>query len=146
MTGEGGFIMRDTRGMRFVIAAACGLGLLGAWTTSGRAAGKVDEKLAAVLGKEVELAAHPTAKDPALLDYKESTPKDGRLQLTVKMKYFGKITSAKYTATVTITVDTTKEPPRVIDIDYKDDNKIPASGKKLKALENTLGKKLPNKL
>ena len=43
-------------------------------------------------------------------------------------------------------IDTTKEPPRVLDLDYKDDNKIPSSKKKLKDVEKSLEKKLPTKL
>src|SRR5437763_15974283 len=98
--------MRSSRGLwglALVSAAA-----LACWASPARAA-KVDEKLATALGREVVQAAHPTAKDVSLLDYKESM-KDGRLVLSIKMKYFGKVTSAKYTANVTITVDPGKEP------------------------------------
>ena len=52
---------------------------------------------------------------------------DGRLVLSIRMKYYGKVTSAKYTSDVTITIDPTKEPPRVVDVAYKDDNTVPAS-------------------
>jgi hypothetical protein len=78
---------------------------------------KVDEKLAETLGREVVQAAHPTAQNIALLDHKEAT-KDGRLVLSLKMKYYGKVTSAKYTANVTVILDPSKEPPRVVDVNY----------------------------
>jgi hypothetical protein len=129
-----------------LVVVLCGCAFLVLGTKPARAANKIDDKLAAILGKDVVLAAHPTAQDPALLEYKETTPKDGRRVLHLKMKYFGKATSAKYLATITITIDTTKQPPRVLDLNYKDDNKIPSSKKKLKAVEDALTKKLPKKL
>jgi hypothetical protein len=137
--------MRRTKGVWLAAVVLCAAAVLAGWPAPARA-GKIDEKLAATLGKDVVLAAHPTAQDPALLDYRETTPKEGRLELNLKMKYFGKATSAKYTATIKITIDTTKEPPRVLDLDYKDDNKIPSSKKKLKDVEKSLEKKLPTKL
>ena len=117
---------------------------LACWASPARAA-KIDEKLATSLGQEVVQAAHPSAKDVSLLDYKEAT-KDGRLVLSIKMKYYGKVTSAKYTANVTITVDPGKEPPKVVDVDYKDDNRVPASKKGLKEVNDRLQKHLPKKL
>jgi hypothetical protein len=137
--------MRSSKGKGLVVVL-CGCAFLVAGATQARAADKIDEKLAASLGKDVVLAAHPTAKDPALLEYKETTPKAGRRVLQIKMRYFGKTTNAKYLATITITIDTTKEPPKVLDLNYKDDNKIPSSKKKLKAVEDALTKKLPKKL
>jgi len=113
------------------------------WAGPPRAT-KIDEKLADKLGREVVQAAHPTAKDVALLDHKEAT-KDGRQVLSIKMKYYGKVTSAKYTANVTIILDPTREPPRVVDVDYKDDNQIPASKKRLKDVSGRLEKLLPKK-
>jgi hypothetical protein len=130
----------------WLVVVLCGCAFLLTGATSARAENKIDKKLAAILGKDVVLAAHPTAKDPALLEYKETAPKDGRLVLALKMRYFGKLTSVKYLATVTITIDTSKKPARVQDLDYKDDNKIPSSKKKLKAVEAELTKKLPKKL
>jgi len=128
------------------VVVLCGCAFLVGGAAQARAANKIDEKRAAILGKEVVLAAHPTAQKVGLLEYKETAPKAGRLVLRLKMRYFGKATDAKYLATVTITIDTTKEPPTVLDLDYKDDNKVPASKKKLKAVEDTLTKKLPKKL
>jgi hypothetical protein len=115
------------------------------WAGPARGAAKIDEKLAASLGQEVVQAAHPTAQAIALLKHKEAT-KDARLVLSVKMKYHGKVTSAKYTADVTIILDPSKEPPRVVDVHYKDDNKIPASKKGLKDVGGRLAKRLPKKL
>jgi len=72
----------------------CGCAFLASGATAARAGDKIDEKLAAILGKDVVLAAHPSAQDPAL-QYKETPAKDGRVTLRIKMKYFGKVTSAK---------------------------------------------------
>jgi len=130
-------------GLVFVL---CGCAFLANGATSARAGDKIDEKLAAILGKDVVLAAHPSAQDPAMLEYKETAGKEeGRLTLRIKMKYFGKVTSAKYVADITITIDTTKDPAKVLDLDYKDDNKVPSSSKKLKAVADDLTKKLPKK-
>jgi hypothetical protein len=137
--------MRSGRRMGLVFVV-CGCAFLANGATSARAADKIDEKLAAILGKDVVLAAHPSAQDPALLEYKETAGKEGRLTLRLKMKYFGKVTSAKYEADITITIDTTKEAFKVLDLDYKDDNKVPSSKTKLKAVEDELTKKLPKKI
>jgi len=125
----------------------CSLALLLACWTAGpaRGANKIDEKLAAELGKEVVAAAHPSARDISLLDYKESM-QGGRLVLSIRMKYYGKVTSAKYAADVTITVDPSKEPPRVVDVAYKDDNNVPASKKNLKGVGDKIAGRLPKKL
>ena len=120
--------------------------LLACWTTvPARGANKIDEKLATSLGRDVVAAAHPSARGISLLDYKEST-RDGRLVLSIRMKYYGKVTSAKYTSDVTITVDPRREPPRVVDVDYKDDNKVPANKKNLKEVGDKLASQLPKKL
>ncbi len=107
---------------------------------------KIDDKLAEVLGKDVVGAAHPTAKNAALIEYKESSPKAGRLTMNIKMKYFGKVTKKEYKADVTLTLDTSDSPPKVLDLEYKDDNKVPASKAKLKLMPDALSKKLPKKL
>lgn len=135
------------RGRTVVVLAVIGCGVaLVVGAAPAPAANKIDETAAANIGKQVVLAAHPTAQDPALLEYKETTPQEGRLALEIKMKYFGKTTSAKYTATITVTIDTTKEPPHVVDLSYTDDNTIPWSRKKVKAAEGEIGKQLPKKL
>jgi hypothetical protein len=144
-TGEEIAVMRSTRGVWFtLVAVAAVVALLGG--TGPAQAAKVDEQLAKTLGRTVVVAAHPTAQKVEMTDYKVSTPKDGRLVLDIRMKYFGKVTSAKYLASVRITLDTTKEPPKVVDINYKDDNKIPASKKGLKNAEDLVARKLPKKL
>jgi hypothetical protein len=119
--------------------------LLACWAAPARGANKIDEKLAASLGKEVVEAAHPTAQDISLLGYKE-TSKDGLLVLAIRMKYYGKVTSDKYTSNISILIDPSKTPPRVVDVDYKDDNKVPASKRRLKDVGDKLAKRLPKKL
>ena len=57
--------------------------------------------------------------------------------MNIKMYYMGKVTKRKYSATIKLTLDTSSNPPKVLDIDYKDDNKLPAS-KKLKAKKGIL--------
>jgi hypothetical protein len=125
--------------------ALFGAAILACRAAPAHGANKIDEKLAASLGKDVVEAAHPTAKDISLLEYKEST-KDDRLVLSIKMKYHGKVTKAKYTSNVTITLDLSKDPPKVVDVVYKDDNKVPASKKRLKAVGDQLAKRLLKKI
>ena len=134
--------MRRGRGAWAV--ALAGAAALACWAAPARAA-KVDDKLATELGQEVVQAAHPTAKDISLLEHKE-TATDGRLVLHIRMKYYGKVTSEKYTADVTITVDPSKEPPRVVDVAYKDDNRVPASRRGLKEVNDKVERRLPKKL
>jgi hypothetical protein len=136
--------MRYTLSKRVAALALCAVGLL-AGQTAARAATIFDEKQATALGQAVVAAAHPTAKGIAYLEHKESVPKPGRVVLDVRMKYFGKVTSAKYTANVRITIDTSKDTLRVLDVEYKDDNKIPASKKNLRSVETKLTNMLPKK-
>jgi hypothetical protein len=123
----------------------CSAVLLASWATAVQAA-KIDEKLAAILGKDIINAAHPTAKNPKLVKWSSKKDKNGRVILTLKMKYGGAVTKTVYDADITVTIDATKEPPTVLDLNYKDDNRIPASKKKLKAVQSTIAKKLPKKL
>src|SRR3954463_12644748 len=105
-------IMRRSNGVWAL--ALCSATVLACWTAGlAQGANKIDEKLAESLGREVVAAAHPSAQNISLLDYKETT-NDGRLLLSVRMKYYGKVTSAKYTSEVTIALDPSKEPPRVV--------------------------------
>jgi len=133
------------RGEGVWVLALVSAAFLACWAaTPALGANKIDKELAGKLGRDVVAAAHPSAKDISLLDYQEST-KDGRLVLHVKMKYYGKLTTAKYTADVTITIDPTASPPRVVDVAYKDDNKIPANTKNLKNVGDEIAKRLPKK-
>jgi len=120
--------------------------VLTGWGNSAQAANKIDKKLASILGKNVVEAAHPTAKDISMIDYKEAIPKEGRLVLNIKMKYYGKVSDTKYLADVKITIDNSSQPPKVLDVSYSDDNKIPASKSKLKNVESELTRKLPKTL
>jgi hypothetical protein len=135
--------MRSSNGVRAL--ALFSAAALVCWATPARGDAKVDKKLATELGREVLQSAHPMAKDISLLEHKEAT-KDGHLVLSIKMRYFGKVTSAKYTADVTITLDPGKEPPKVLNVDYKDDNRIPASKAGLKDVREKVAKLLPKKL
>jgi hypothetical protein len=123
--------------------ALCGIALVLGGPAVARAANQFDERQTTNLGRTVVTAAHPRAKEITYLDHKESTPKQGRFVLEVRMKYYGKVTSNKYTATIRITIDSGKNPQRVIDVDYKDDNKMPSNKKKLKAVEAKLTDMLP---
>jgi len=137
--------MRRSKGGS-ALALLFGAALLTCWApVPALGANKIDEKLAETLGREVVAAAHPSARNISLLDYKESS-RDGRLVLSIRMKYYGKVTSAKYTSDVTITVDPGKEPPRVVDVAYKDDNNVPASKKNLKNVGDRIAGRLPKKL
>ena len=66
-------------------------------------------------------------KGQVFVEYKEDSSDKKRLVMNIKMYYHGKATDKKYNANVKLTLDTSSSPPRVLDIDYKDDNKIPAS-------------------
>ncbi len=116
--------------------------LFACWPASAFEADKIPERLAASLGKDVVEAAHPTAKNISLREHKETT-KDGLLVLSITMGYEGKVTSRKYTAEITITIDTRKAPPRVMDVVYKDNNKLWAGKYRLATVDASLEKRLP---
>jgi TPR repeat protein len=108
--------------------------------TAQKAAPPVGDSLAADLGKDVVEAAHPSAKKVSLLEHKESSS-NGRLVTSLKVTYHGKFTGVAYTANIRITIDPGK-PPRVVDLVYKDDNKITANKKRLEGVRPDLEKRL----
>jgi hypothetical protein len=134
--------MRRVRSGVLALGAAV---LLAAWATPVQAA-KIDNKLAAILGKDIINAAHPTAKNPKLVKWNTKKDDNNRLMLNLEMTYDGAISKTTYKAKITVTIDATKEPPTVLDLKYTDDNRIPASKKKLKAVQTEVAKKLPKKL
>jgi len=105
-----------------------------------------EKKFAAALGKEILKAAHTTAKDPTLVKYETVKPKGGRTDLKITMEYAGAlsgaVTSKKYTAHIDVKIDSAnKDAWEVLNIDYKDDNKVPFSAKKVQELIKKLNEK-----
>ncbi len=82
-------------------------------------------------------AARSSAKDITLKEYKFKEPKEGRTVLTLSAGYVGAAIKTKYTADITVHLDTsTKDKWEVDRIEYTDNNKspIPFSRKDVEAL------------
>jgi len=99
--------------------------------------GDEEKQFMAQVGTAVIGAAHPTGKKVGLIKY-EINPekgKEGRAELLLKMEFYGVLTNKKYVADITIKVDVSnKDAWEVLNIDYTDNDPIPADLKAVQAL------------
>ena len=130
--------------------ALAGLALLLAASVAARAAdegvsfkkvGKVDEAFARKVGTAVIKAAHGTAKKIGMVEHKTTTKGD-QTTLNIQMEYYGALRKkTRYVANIVVKIDSSdKDAWRVLNIEYKDDNKIPYSKKKLAILTKNFNK------
>lgn len=97
--------------------------------------GDEEKRFVAMVGEAILKVAHPTGKKRALVDYKITAPKAGRSELTIKMEYYGLVSAKKYVADITIKLDSTDPKSwEVLNIDYVDNNNVPANVKKIQEL------------
>jgi hypothetical protein len=136
-------------------ALGLSVALLAAWVSAAaaddvtpniRKRGTDEKKFVTEMGKAIVKAAHGTAKEPTLVKYEKKTPKEGRTEIHITMEYAGALTGAvskkKYTSTIDVKVDSAnKDAWEVLNIDYKDDNKVPFSAKKVQELVKKLNEK-----
>ena len=92
--------------------------------------GDNERRFAARAGEAVVLAAHYTAKDITLKDYKVTHPKDNRTNLHITMGWkgalSGRFSKKTYTSNITVQCDSTNPDAwEVLRIDYSDDLKFP---------------------
>jgi hypothetical protein len=100
------------------------------------------------VGTAIVKAAHPTAKTIEVdkdKKYEITEPKKGRKELRIRMTYQGAVSKlvkkTPYVADIVVLVDSTdKEKWEVLNIKYKDDNKVPHSEKKVQALISRFNK------
>jgi hypothetical protein len=72
---------------------------------------------------------------------KLTNPKPNRTELVIKMEYHGALTNKKYVADVVIKIDSTeKDSWEVLNIDYTDNNNVPANANKIQELIKKLNK------
>ena len=126
------------------------LSLLAAGTATGRPdedgisfkqRGNEEKRFVARVGEAVVKAAHATAKKPALVKYEFTTPKPNRTELKLKMEYLGAVTNKRYAADVTVVIDSTvKNAWEVVNVDYADNNNVPANLKKIQGLIREMNK------
>ena len=136
--------MRNSK-VWWLAAAVCVFGLGG--VVLAQAKNKIDDKTAFLLGKDVVKNARPTGQKITFVEYKEDSSEKKRLVMNIKMSYLGKATKKKYNANIKLTLDTSSNPPKAVDVEYKDDNKVPVVKKvKAKARLDALSKKLPKEL
>lgn len=97
--------------------------------------GDQEKHFIAAVGESILKAAHPTGRKRALVDYRVSSPKANRTELTIKMEYYGLASNKKYLADITLKIDSTdKNAWEVLNIDYVDNNNLPANVKKIQEL------------
>lgn len=94
-----------------------------------------EKRFVTAVGEAIVKAAHPTGKKQALVKYEITRPKANRTEMTIKMEYFGRVTNKKYVADVIIKIDSTNPKEwEVLNVDYIDNNNLPANVKKVQEL------------
>jgi hypothetical protein len=90
--------------------------------------GDSEKRFVEKVGHLIVKTAHKTIKDPDVRNYKFKEVKPGRTKLEMEIGYKGGVLGTKYTANVTVNLDTSdKDKWEVLSIDYEDNNKIPYS-------------------
>jgi hypothetical protein len=103
--------------------------------------GDEEKRFVKSVGEAVVKAAHATGRKRDLVKYEFTHPKPGRTELAIKMEYYGLVSSKKYLADITIKIDSTnKDAWEVLNIDYSDNNNVPANQKKIQELIKTFNK------
>jgi len=95
------------------------------------------------VGSAVVKAARSNPKNLEVEKYDYTNPKPGRTELQIKMKWQGAVTKQKFTSDITLIIDSTnKENWEVVNIEYKDSNKLPRPGsdKRIQDLRKKLNK------
>jgi hypothetical protein len=101
--------------------------------------GNEEKRFVTAVAEAVIKAAHPTARKVSLLKYEYTHPKPNRTELVLKVEYHGAVTDKKYVADVVLKIDSSdKDAWEVLNIDYTDNNNIPASQNRLQALVKKL--------
>jgi hypothetical protein len=97
--------------------------------------GDEEKRFVTAVGTAVIKAAHGTGRKIALVKYEFTTPKANRTELTVKMEYHGLISGKRYVADIVIKIDSSdKNAWEVLNVEYTDNNNIPANTKKIQDL------------
>jgi hypothetical protein len=97
--------------------------------------GSEEKRFVTAVGEAVVKAAHPTAKKLSLVKYEYTRPKPNRTELVLKMEYHGAVTDKKYVADIVIKIGSAdKNAWEVLNIDYTDNNNLPASQNRIQAL------------
>jgi hypothetical protein len=103
--------------------------------------GDAEKQFVTRVATAVVKAAHSTGKKHDLLDYKFTNPKANRTELVIKMEYHGILTNKKYVADIVVKIDSTdKDSWEVLNIDYTDNNNVPANANKIQELIKKLNK------
>jgi hypothetical protein len=105
--------------------------------------GDAEKKFVTQVGTAIVKAARSTSQKVDLEEYKYSSPKPGRTHLTMKMVFYGVITKKKYTADITVIIDShDKDNWEVLNIKYTDNsaNPIGPSEKKIQELIKKLNR------
>jgi hypothetical protein len=117
------------KGLLVLCAAAvlCGSARADVPSFNKRGSGEKEEKaFVEKVAQAIVDEARSSAKDVTLQEYKFSEAKAGRKELKMSVGYKGAVTSTKYTADITVHLDTsTPDKWEVMRIDYTDNNKSP---------------------
>ena len=135
--------MTPSEGLGRMLSAAAVV-LLGCCTVVARPAaddlsfkrrGNEAKRFVTAVGEAVVKAAHPTAKKLSLVKYEYTQAKPNRTELVLKMEYHGAVTDKKYVADVVIKIDSSdKNAWEVLNIEYTDNNNLPASQNRIQSL------------
>ncbi len=97
--------------------------------------GNEEKRFVTAVGEAIVKAAHPTAKKLSLIKYEYTQPKSNRTELVIKMEYHGAVTDKKYVADIVIKIDSSdKDAWEVLNINFTDNNNLPASQNRIQSL------------
>ena len=128
-------------GLALVLAAALPVWAADDDVPSFRKRGDENKRFVAKVGEAIVKAAHGTAKKIALIKHEYTRPKANRTELAIKMEFHGKVSDKRYVADIVVKIDSTdKDAWEVLNIEYTDNDNIPANIKKIQALIKQLNK------
>jgi hypothetical protein len=88
-----------------------------------------EKEFMTAVGEEVVKAVRSKPAKLTLGDYKITDPEKNRKLITINMNWAGSITGTKFKSEIKIKVVADKPEWEVTDIEYTDDNPVPAAGK-----------------
>jgi hypothetical protein len=101
-----------------------------------------EKKFVSRVAVAIVKAAHSTAKDPSLEEYKFKEVKPGRTRLEIRATFKGAITRKEYTTNIVVHIDSLdKKAWEVLRIDYSDNDRVPYNSKRIEALIKAFNRK-----
>jgi len=92
------------------------------------------------VGTAIVKAARAKPASVEMTDYAYTEPKSGRRELKIDMTYKGSLTKKAFKSTIVVKIDSSEDKWEVLNIDYKDDNKVSLAGPNQKNIQALIPK------